>query len=287
MTKWAAWWGLAVVAILSGPASAQGSSGPVSGVATEPDAAVKALADSCSARKFETIVPVAPGRGSRVRICGVPGQNDAEWLVTLKDSLAKTESNAAMEPAVREKIVAALQAEIDRLESEAAMASRAALAEDAAIDLPSEPVAPHETAPQYSTLPPLPAQKRPAPANLAGGAAGASRAQEAEPVAGLNMTVRCGLPGETFDSCAKLRGETRLLVQAGEDIAAGTVMRFVRDGDMREEIELGALKKGAAQRYKLPGRVCRGVFRGRVEVQLVTKGRVSETLGPYPLDCRP
>lgn len=287
MTKRAAWWGLAVAMILSGPASAQGSSGPVSGVAAEPDAAVKALADSCSARMFETVVPVAPGRGTKVKICGVPGQTDAQWLVTLKDSLAKTESNAAMEPAVREKIVAALQAEIDRLEGEAATPSMTAIADNAAIDLPSLPVAPSETAPAYSILPPLPAPKRPAPTNLAGGATKVSTSQEADPPARLNLTVRCGLPGETFDSCAKLRGETRLLVQAVEDIAAGTVMRFVRDRDMREEIELGALKKGAALRYKLPGRVCRGVFRGRVEVQLVTKGRVSETLGPYPLDCRP
>lgn len=257
-------------------------------VAAEPPPELKALAESCAAHKFETMV-IAEGRRRpiSVKICGKEGQSDADWLVTLKDSLEKTRSNAAMEPAVRDKIVAALRTEIDRLEGAAAMASRTVISENAAIDLPSGPVVPRETAPQYSTLPPLPAPKRTAPVNLAGNAAGVATEQGAEPLARLNLRVRCGLPGETFDSCAILRGETRLLVQAGEDIAAGTVMRFVRDNDLREEIELGALKKGASLRYKLPGRVCRGVFRGRVEVQLVTKGRVTETLGPYSLNCRP
>ena len=279
---------MAAFALGATSAAAQQAETPPVEAAVEPPPELKALADSCAAHKFETMV-IAEGRRRpiSVKICGKEGQSAADWLVTLKDSLAKTRSNAAMEPAVREKIVAALQAEIDRLESEAATASMTALSEDAAIDLPSVPVVPHETAPQYSTLPPLPAPKRRAPANLAGGAAAASTAQEAEPLARLNLRVRCGLPGETFDSCATLRGETRLLVQAGEDIAAGTVMRFVRDNDMREEIELGALKKGASLRFKLPGRVCRGVFRGKVEVQLVTKGRATETLGPYSLNCRP
>jgi hypothetical protein len=286
MARRAAWLGLVVAGLLSESALAQDSSIPANSVATEPDAAVKALADSCSARKFEIVVPVAPGRGSKVKICGQPGQTDAQWLVTLKDSMAKTEANTAMAPAVREKILAAIGAEVARLESEAA-AARPSTAENATIDLPSLPVAPRESDPQYSKLPPLPAPTRPAPANLAGGATAASTAQEAEPPVRPNLTMRCGLPGETFDSCAKLREKTQLLVRVGEDIAAGTVMRFVRDGDMRDEIELGALKRGAALRYKLPGRICRGVFRGKVEVQLVTKGRVAETLGPYSLDCRP
>jgi hypothetical protein len=286
MARRAACLGLVVAGLLSGSAFAQDSSIPADSVASEPDAAVKALADSCSARKFEIVVPVAPGRGSKVKICGQPGQTDAQWLVTLKDSMAKTEANTAMAPAVREKIVAAIRAEVARLESEAA-AAVPLTAENATIDLPSVPVAARESDPQYSKLPPLPAPKRPAPANLAGRATAASTAQQAEVLVRPNLTMRCGLPGETFDSCTKLREKTQLLVRAGEDIAAGTVMRFVRDGDMREEIELGALKKGAALRYKLPGRICRGVFRGKVEVQLVTKGRVAETLGPYSLDCRP
>lgn len=280
----------AIGGLLSGAALAQGSSAePASGAVSEPDAAVKALVDSCSARKFETVVPVAPGRGSRVKICGKPGQTDAEWIVTLKDSMAKAEANTAMAPAVREKIVAALEAEIARLEGGAATAvtppvSAPPVSAQAEIKLDTAPVAAFERAPQYSSLPPLPAPKRPARPNLGAGSA----AVAAEPaIVRPKLTLLCGLPGEEYATCLRLRGSTRLMVRAGEDIAAGTLLRYVRDGEMREEIDLGTLKKGAAVRHKLPSRVCAGVFRAKVQVEVVTKGRVAESFGPFALDCRP
>ena len=81
---------------------------------------LETLAESCSAHKFETVVKnvTADGRtrGSRVKICGEPGQTQADWLVTLKDSMRKTESNRELTLTVRTQIVAALTAEIGRLE---------------------------------------------------------------------------------------------------------------------------------------------------------------------------
>ena len=34
-----------------------------------------------------------------------------------------------------------------------------------------------------------------------------------------------------------------------------------------------------------PGRVCAGVMRGKVQVQILRKDRVADTLGPYNLYC--
>lgn len=76
-----------------------------------------------------------------------------------------------------------------------------------------------------------------------------------------------------------------MLIRADEDIAEGTSLRFLRGGTSRAELSLGALSKGQSMREKLPGRVCAGVMRGRVEVQVLSKGRVAETLGPYALYC--
>lgn len=75
------------------------------------------------------------------------------------------------------------------------------------------------------------------------------------------------------------------MIRADEDLAAGTSVRFLRGGEERAELDLGSLKKGGSLRERLPGRVCAGVLRGKVEVQILSKGRVADTLGPYALYC--
>ena len=79
--------------------------------------------------------------------------------------------------------------------------------------------------------------------------------------------------------------ETQLMIRAEDDLPAGTSVRFLRGGNARAELELGTLKKGASLREKLPGGVCSGVLRGKVQVQILNNGRVAETLGPYSLYC--
>ena len=279
-------WLAAVAVLLSGAGVAQvGSAVPRDEAVSEPDAEIRSLVETCAGHKFETIVSVAPGRGSKVKICGEPGQTVAEWVVTLKDSIAKTQANAAMAPDQREKIVAALRAEVARLEGESALATANQAASDAPIKLPNEPVAARERAPEYSSLPELPTPKRPARANLTGKAGGT--ASDAPAVVPPNLTVLCGLPGETYEPCKRLQKDTRLMVRAEADVASATLLRFVRDGEQRAELDLGAPKKGAVQRYKLPTRLCSDVFRGKVQLQLVTTGRVAATHGPYTLSCRP
>ena len=75
------------------------------------------------------------------------------------------------------------------------------------------------------------------------------------------------------------------MIRADEDIAPKTSIRFLRGGDTRAELDLGALKKGQSMREKLPGRVCAGVLRGKVQIQVLNAGRVADTLGPYALYC--
>jgi len=251
----------------------------------DPAPELKALADSCAAHKFETMVVTdGSGRAKKVKICGKEGQSDADWLVTLRDSARKVEADEAMEQAVKDQILSALHEEIGRLESEAAAATPPPVATVTLEAMPATtiavgaaPVVVPEAAPQYSSVPALPA---PRPR-----AVGAQAKATAGPVVRPRLTLRCALPTDRFAACANLERETRLLIRADEDMASGTSLRFLRGGNARAELDVGALKKGDVLREKLPGRVCAGVLRGKVEVQVLSKNQVAETLGPWPLYC--
>src|SRR5215213_9762181 len=150
---------LAAFGLVATSALGQEAIGLESDVAAEPPAELKTLVESCAAHKFETIVTTVTlegrTRGSKVKICGREGQSDADWLVTLKDSIGKTETNEELAPPVRDQIVEALKAEVARLEQPAART--AARASAATIALSREPVSVPEAAPQYSSVPALPA----------------------------------------------------------------------------------------------------------------------------------
>jgi hypothetical protein len=250
----------------------------------EPDTEMKALLDSCDAHKFETMVVVDASRGKKVKICGKPGQTDADWLATLKDSVSKVKADQAMAPLVKEQILDALAAEIGRLEQVAATtAPSVGAAPVATIAVTANPVSTPEAPPQYSSVPQLPAPKRRATTVQAGG--GTQASAPSAPLIRPRLTIRCGLPREGLAACARLERATQLVIRAEEDMAAGTSLRFLRGGDNRAELDLSALRKGELLREKLPGRVCSGVLRGKVQVQILSKSRVAETLGPYALYC--
>ena len=271
---------LALFGLAATSALAQDAAPGTMDALAEPPAELKALADSCAAHKFETIVTIAGRRrGSRVRICGKEGQTDADWLVTLRDSVGKTQANEDLAQPVRDQIVAALKAEIARLEggASASVSAATAVGPAATIATSRDAVSVPEAPPQYSTVPPLPAPMPRATASRAG-APGA-------PLVRPRVTIRCALPREPFAACARLERVTQLMIRADEDLAAGTSLRFLRGGDARAELDLGTLKKGESLREKLPARVCSGVLRGKVQVQILSKSQVAETLGPYPLHC--
>src|SRR5436305_6641706 len=76
------------------------------------------LIQSCDAHKFEAVVDtVVDGQPSKskVRLCGVEGQSDADWIGTLHDAIRKLVADKEMAPGKREQIVAAIKAEIARL----------------------------------------------------------------------------------------------------------------------------------------------------------------------------
>jgi len=255
----------------------------------EPAAELKAVIDSCTAHKFETIVVVDGSRkGSRVKICGEQGQSDAEWLVTLRDSVTKTAADQSMAPNLKDQIITALKAEIARLESAAINAVPATeVAPGPApaarlVGMSEEIVAPAGPAPQYSVVPQLPA---PLPRAGTAAANAATSASVAAPLVRPRLTIRCALPRETFAACGSMERATQLMIRADEDIAPRTSLRFLRGGEARAELELGTLRKGEVMREKLPGRICAGVLRGKVQIQVLNGGKVAETLGPFALYC--
>jgi hypothetical protein len=141
---------------------------------------------------------------------------------------------------------------------------------------PVQPVA------EYSALPPMPAPLPPAAAVV--GAA-------ALPLPAPRLTFRClatdSLAGEV--PCDQLQRGMIVTVRADEDLTGGTSLRFLRRGDKRAEVDLGALRHGQSKRFELPPPVCTGVGGSRVEIQIVrTAGKgsqVVDTRGPFDLSC--
>ncbi|MCL6684517.1 hypothetical protein [Sphingomonas alba] len=275
--------------LMATAAPAQLVTDPLGGADTSADdTQLKSLVDSCPGHKFETTVITGPGRGSKVKICGEAGQSDTDWLVTLQDSIQKTEADEEMAPRVKSQIITALKNEIAKLETTAGSNPTGGTVKEApaeyALNLPAERVAPSERPPEYSSLPPLPAPKRSTPLKLANGTV-LPATPAPEPVARPNLVVRCAVPHETFATCSRLERESQVLVRAEEDMPAGTSLRFLRGDDNRAELDLSQLKKGDTLKERLPSRVCSGVMRGKVRVQVMNKGQVAETLGPWALYC--
>jgi hypothetical protein len=284
---------LILAAFVLFPAAAPAEETPATETtAAEPNSALKAFVEACPGHKFETTVKIeGRERGSVVRICGEPGQTDADWLNTLNSSIKGAETNDALSQPVKEQIVAALRAEIVRLEGLAAAGQATDIS--AALTDSAATIAPREAAPEYSTLPPLPpAPKRATPVKVADGAMrpladGADRPTPppAAPPVKPNLAITCAVPPDNFGACARIERESQLLVQANDDLPAGTSIRFVRGGDTRGELAIGGLKKGESLREKLPAKLCAGVMRSKIQVQVLAKGQVAETLGPWYLSC--
>lgn len=274
---------------------------PVGALAQEaaPPADIKALAQSCDAHKFETAIDVpSPDGGthrSKVRICGQEGQSDADWVRTLKDTIAKVSANEKMPAAVRQQLMTAISGEIARVEeSSTTLAGSDLLAIPAPIaKTPAAPVAaPPERGvyapPEYSVYQPLAPPKPVETASLS--------AKPSKPVPRLSaprLSFRCqdtnSMAGE--GPCDALTRDTLLTVKAAEDVPGGTSLRFKRRSDDRGEVDL-ALKRGQSARMPLPEDVCRGVTWSRVTIEVVRRapgvpaeGQVVDSKGPFELTC--
>lgn len=276
---------LRLALIIAATALAPGSALAQSGAGQAPSAE-KARAESCEAHKFETTVKrmTADGkvRSSKVRLCGVEGQTDAGWAATLKDAVKKLEVNATMAPAAREQVIAALKAEIAKIEGgPAASAPPVGAAATLRTEMPAAIVKPAERPPEYAALPPLP--RAPAAARVP------TPGKPMVSVARPRLTIRCISPGEPGrgGSCDTLGKYTVLTVRAEENLPAAYRLRFLRKGDERGELALAQLRKGQSLRARVPQHLCAGVVRSTVQIEVMTRGgnQVADTLGPYDLRC--
>jgi hypothetical protein len=266
-----------------------------------PPSQAEQLVRNCNAHKFETVVQeMVDGQPhqSKVTLCGKEGQSDADWVGTLKDAIDKVNANAQMAAPMRDQIIAALNAEIDRLRNPLSLVPRRAPGKTSLVDslpplagLPSSKPAeniplppPRQTAPtapaeEYAALPPLPTAPPPPVRVLAG--AGGSLAALPRP----RMSFVCYDAGQAEGPCTGFTRETVLTVRAGEDLPAGTSLRFVRDGEPRADVALAQLKKGGSMQLNVPADVCRHVVGGRLELRIVRSGQEVGSEGPFNLNC--
>lgn len=253
------------------------------GVQDVPPAQMQALLQSCDAHKFETTIHVTVAgkpKQSKVKLCGTEGQSDADWLRTLKDAVAKTAANGEMPRPVRDQVVAALNAEIARLNGQLAGVVPIT---GSPLGRGTKPATPLSR--DYAVLPPLPAPRpatkpkaplsrdyatyAPLPPALPPAATAAVTA--ALPVLSKpRMTMLClnstDIAGE--GPCAAFERDTLVTIRAGEDLPAGTGVRFVR-GNATADVALAQLRRGKSMRFALPREVCAGVGGGKLEVQIV------------------
>ncbi|HET7605721.1 MAG TPA: hypothetical protein VFK28_06590 [Sphingomicrobium sp.] len=267
------------------------------------DAKARKLVQSCDAHKFETVVrDIVDGEPhqSKVTLCGNEGQSDAEWIGTLRDAIEKLHANKEMAATARDQIVAALNAEIARLQTPAPLLPSRSTARSPALDglSPLPPIlqskqpanvalpAPRQTAPStpardYAALPPMPTAPPPPTRVLAGGVT-ASVAMLPKP----RMSLSCYTPGETIDGpCTGFTRHTLVTVRAGEDLPAQTSLRFVRDGEPQADVQIAQLKKGKSLRFAVPADVCSHVAGGRLELRIVRSGQEVGSDGPFNLNC--
>lgn len=244
----------------------------------------QAAAQNCDARKFETTLEAmidGKPRRSKVRICGVDGQSDADWVKTLKDAVAKTKDNDKLPLAMREQLIAALDAEIAKGGAKTAEAPAAALP-------PPRPKPQTLPRQDYAALPPLPAVPP-------GVILGAAKAPPQLPLLSRpRLAFACFTPGDLAGDgpCTGFERDTLLVIRAAEDVPAGTSLRFVRNGDSRADVPLSQLRKGKFVRLELPQAVCRGVVGGNLQIRIVRSapgagavGQVVGSEGPYNLRC--
>ncbi|MCF2515447.1 hypothetical protein LVY65_10280 [Sphingomonas sp. G124] len=241
--------------------------------AQSPDTTAAAIVADCGARKFETSVEIEKDgqkRLTKLKLCSAKEADQASWVRTLQDAKAKIAAHPDISQESKAKIAAELDAEIAKsLSGTDAVKSAPAVPAPLTAQQPEQAVLP---APQ--STPPISAPPKMATST-------------AKSLSKPSLSIRCLDAGEDGEGnpCMVLEKDTRLSVHADEDISSGTVLRFLRRGDMRGEVALAAMRQGQSIRYKLPERLCLGVSSSKVEIQILRSNQLVETLGPYRLRC--
>lgn len=83
------------------------------------DPAARAIIAGCGARHFETQAEVDDGTGhkrvTKIKLCAKPGEDDAKWLITLRQARARIGGLVQLPPTTRTKLAADFDAEIARV----------------------------------------------------------------------------------------------------------------------------------------------------------------------------
>jgi hypothetical protein len=266
-------------------ATAAGGAAPKKKAPVEPQASERSPLQNCDAHRFETVIhltgPDGKPKNSAVKMCGTEGQSDADWIRTLQDAVKKTSLSAQMPQAVKEQIIAAVNAEIDRL-------SHPGLAIPGGTDISKLPkaVAAKPEVPlsrDYGSLGELPTAPNVDPPHVIGPGAVYAAAPR--------LTLRCALAGDEDrpTTCDTIERDTIMVLRADDAYPRGVEVRFVRHGDQRAELGLPALKQGQTASLRLPKAVCAGVVRSRLEIQALgansPSGTMAGTIGEYDLRC--
>jgi len=278
-----------IAGIALSAAAAAGSAAPAkradAPAAAQPDTEAMGLKQNCETHEFETTIKLTGPDGkvkeSKVRMCGTEGQSDADWIRTLKDAVKKTALSAQMSQGAKEQIIAAVNAEIERL-------SRPQLGLPEGTDI-AKLTKPSTKAPDvplsrdFGSLPPLPTASTVPPPNVLGpGGPGAPAP---------HLTLLCALAGDEDrpSRCDSIDKDTVLVLRADETFPRGLEMRFVRHGDSRAELDLPPMKQGDTRNVHLPLAVCSGVVRSTVEIQALGANAPTDamagTIGEYDLRC--
>lgn len=265
-------------------AAALGASASADAVPAKKETTTLAKTLDCSAHRFEATVhltgPDGKPQDKTVRMCGTKGETDAEWIVTLKDAVKKT-SASQMPQAAKEQIVAAVNAEIDRLTTPGLALPKG---EDIS-RLPSAARAAPEVplSRDYNALPPLPTASTVPPPHVLGPDGGVAPA--------AHLTLRCAVAGDEDrpEQCDTIDKDTVILLRADEAYPKGLAVRFVRHGESRAEVDLPPMSAGSTSKIRVPAAVCKGAVRSTVEIQALGAGAPAGTLagsvGEYDLRC--
>ena len=216
-------------------------------------------------------------------MCGTVGQSDADWIKTLQDAVTKTAASTTMPSAAKDQIVAAVNAEIARLNTPPAL--RLPMGPDIS-KLPKAAIRAPSTVPlsqDYDALPPLPTASYVEPPRVLG----------PQSIYGptLRLTLRCAMAGDEDrpTDCDSIDKDTIIVLRADEAFPKGLDVRFVRNGDSRAESTVPPLRSGETADLRLPPAVCRGVVRSKVEIQAVAAsaptGSPAGKIGEYDLRC--
>jgi hypothetical protein len=215
---------------------------------------------------------------TKVTLCSEKGATPEQVAAMLEEAAAKIEKTASIPEDRRIALVQQIRARAVEVRRTAdASASQATAATAATVANPPPTAAARLPAAEISALPPLPAPVRQQPV--------ASAARPLLPPARIDF--ECITPGElgAGGPCVTLNRDTILIVQSRDAVPEPLALRFVRDGQVRGEVAVGAMRKGQARRLGLPRQVCSGVSTAEVRIRVVRAGQDVKTAGPYLLRC--